>query len=312
MCTLTKDQIKNVTAFWKAMISFITPDAERTAKKIHVSYTGCLREAQRRCASINETHREMFQKCLYFSLALDTAQFGQDNFLSCVGRFGFDDRIQQEIIIEKVSATTGEDLARFVFGKLEEKNCDFSKMISITTDGATNMIGQEHGMANEMIKMANEKYGLNKRLGVDVHCLWCIDHRLNLVVQDFKEVEGINFVIKFLKWITASDRLVSYTSFMRMRFPNIKKKKLPQPSETRWLFFRDTLKAMLDQTEMINAFMAYDNNGEKWARHISSLKHPLGPIKDVPFRLRTPSSTLISGLQVGYWKFLVNSMKFSK
>ena len=33
MCTLTKDQIKNVTAFWKAMISFITPDAERTAER---------------------------------------------------------------------------------------------------------------------------------------------------------------------------------------------------------------------------------------------------------------------------------------
>ena len=64
-------------------------------------------------------------------------------------------------------------MARFVFDKLEEKNCDFSKMVSITTDGATNMIRQNAGMANEIGKLENEKRHLNtsRRIGVDVHCL---------------------------------------------------------------------------------------------------------------------------------------------
>ena len=105
---------------------------------------------------------------------------------------------------------------------MEEKNCDFSKMVSITTDGASNMIGQNTGMANEIVKLANEKHHLNKTIGVDIHCMWCIAHRLNLVAQDFKEVENINYVIKFAKWITASDRLVSYTAFARTQ--RIKKK----------------------------------------------------------------------------------------
>ena len=117
------------------------------------------------------------------------------------------------MLFEKVSETTGSELARFVFDKLAGKNCDFSKLISITTDGASNMIGQARGMANELLRMMYEKRGLNRRLGVDVHCLWCLDHRLNLIAQDFKEVENTNFVIRFLKWITASDRLVSYTAF---------------------------------------------------------------------------------------------------
>ena len=38
-----------------------------------------------------------------------------------------------------------------------EKNCDFAKLVSITTDGVTNMIGQNAGMANEIVKLANEK-----------------------------------------------------------------------------------------------------------------------------------------------------------
>ena len=284
MCTLTKDQIKNITTFWKAVMSFISPESEPILRKIHVSYSGCVREAQKKAAMIDAGLLEKFRDCLYFSLALDTAQFGQDHYMSCVSRFGFDDRISQEIMIfEKVSETTGRDLARFVFEKLNEKNCDFSKLISITTDGASNMIGQERGMANEMVKLVNEKLNAPKRIGVDVHCLWCIDHRLNLVAQDFKEVPNINYVIKFLKWITASDRLVCYTSFSRMRFPNIKKKKIPPPSETRWLFYRDTLNAVLDQTEMVDAFLNEANNMEKWRTHVSSSKYPLGKIKDVPF-----------------------------
>ena len=48
-----------------------------------------------------------------------------------------------------------------------------------------------------------------------MHSMWCIAHRLNLVVQDFREVENINFVIKFAKWITAGDRLVSFSAFVK-------------------------------------------------------------------------------------------------
>ena len=48
MCTLTKDQIKNITAFWQAMIPLIAPESEQVANKIHVSYSGCVREAQRK------------------------------------------------------------------------------------------------------------------------------------------------------------------------------------------------------------------------------------------------------------------------
>ena len=195
MCTLSRDQMKNITAFWKTMIAFIAPEAEATANKIHVSYTGCLREAQRRCAAIQTRHLEMMRDCWFFGLAIDTAQFGRHHFMSCVVRFGFEDRISQEVLFfEKVSETTGKKLANFVLEKLEEKNCDFSKLVSITTDGASNMIGQNTGMANEEVKLVNEKHHLNKRIGVDVHCLWCIAHRLNLVAQDFKEVEDSNFV----------------------------------------------------------------------------------------------------------------------
>ena len=122
-------------------------------------------------------------------------------------------------------------------------------------------------------------------IGVDVHCLWCIDHRLNLVTQDFKEVPGINFVITFAKWLTANDRLVSYTLFAR-RTSKTKLKKIPPPSETRWLFLRDTLIVLLEQTAIVDAFLGIDKNMDRWRNHVSFSKSILGPIKDIPFSLQ--------------------------
>ena len=168
----------------------------------------------------------MFRECVFFCLAIDKAQFGRDHFISCVGRFGFDDRIFQEILIfDKISQTTGKETARFVFEKLNEKRCDFSKLVSITTDGASNMTGQAHGMASEMVRMINGQFNTNKRIGVDVHCLWGFDHRLNLVAQDFREVPNINFVITFIKWITVRDRLVNYTLLFRENSQRPKRKR---------------------------------------------------------------------------------------
>ena len=112
-----------------------------------------------------------------------------------------------------------------------EKQCDFSKLVSITTDGAKNMVSNQRGVAYEIVKMANDQFHMDKRIGLDVHCLWCIDHRLNLVARDFKDVPNINFVIAFIDWFTARDRLVSYTAFVGMIPETPKKKKIPPPAQ---------------------------------------------------------------------------------
>ena len=63
--------------------------------------------------------------------------------------------------------------------------------------------------------------------------------------------------------------------------PISQRRKIPPPSETRWLFYGDALTALLDQTEEVDAFLNTNQNRQKWARHIATSKHPLGQIKDV-------------------------------
>ena len=127
---------------------------------------------------------------------------------------------------------------------------------------------------------------MNVRLGVDIQSLWCIEHGLNHVAQDLTEVENNNFVIMFIRWITANDRLVSYTAFAR-RNQETKKKKVPSLSETRWLFMRDALAAILDQTETVEAFLDDGDNRNKWARHISAPEFHLERSKMFVFLFKT-------------------------
>ena len=142
MCTLSKDQIKNITRFWKAMISFNAPECADIAKRIHASYSTCLRCAEERRAELEARQTQMFRDCLYFSLALDTAQFGRDTFLSCVCRFGFDECVFQEIVLFDKISEKQDKIWQISSLKTGRENCDFTKMVCITTDGAKNMIGQ--------------------------------------------------------------------------------------------------------------------------------------------------------------------------
>ena len=65
-------------------------------------------------------------------------------------------------------------------------------------------------------------------------------------------------------------------------------KKIPPPSETRWLFLGDALKALLEQTETVEAFVRTGKNMQKWREHISSSTFPVGQIKDAVFSFKNP------------------------
>ena len=115
---IVKGPDEKITRFWKAMISFLAPEYTDIAQRIHASYSSCLRHAERRRVELETRQTQMFRDSLYFSLAIDTAQFGRDHFLSCVCRFGTDDRIFQEnVLFDKISEKTGRDLAKIVFEK---------------------------------------------------------------------------------------------------------------------------------------------------------------------------------------------------
>ena len=54
-------------------------------------------------------------------------------------------------------ATTGVELAQFVFNRLKQYNVPFDKLISVASDGAKNMIGADNGMISHLNRLVKQE-----------------------------------------------------------------------------------------------------------------------------------------------------------
>ena len=76
-----------------------------------------------------------------FSIALDTAVFGQEHVLSCIGRFTNQDSLSQfPLFFSACHESTEEEMAGFIFKRLKQIHAPFEKLSSIATDGVDNMV----------------------------------------------------------------------------------------------------------------------------------------------------------------------------
>ena len=145
--SLTRTQIDTITRLFKCALLLLSDDNAQVAKQIHTNYNSCIREALAHCDEKDEYVYDCFQQCTCFSIALDTALFGQEHIMSCTVRFVFETSVAQfPLFMAVCDASSGEEMAAFVLSKLLEKRAVFSKLVSLTTDGANNMIWNEQGL----------------------------------------------------------------------------------------------------------------------------------------------------------------------
>ena len=199
-----------------------------------------------------------FAACKYFSLAVDTALFRQDHVLSCTARFVFEDKMEQlTLFYAACHASTGDELSQFLYDKLKQFNVPFPKLVSIATDGAKNMIGAANGMVPNLNVLIKQEANTDQTPFKNV---WCLAHRLNLVITDFERVPYNNSVFLFANWFAAKRKAVQYKKWLSEKDRNHHYKKIPKPSETRWSFFRDVLASLLTQIGKIDEFLLDDGD----------------------------------------------------
>ena len=143
---------------------------------------------------------ELFNSCNAFSLAFDTGLFGQEDVLAATVRFSLENKIVQFPLFFSVClAKTGEEMASFIFYQLRRKNVPFAKLCSIATDGAASMIGDENGM---VALLERKIQGHCRDFSLRISNVWCLSHRLNLVVGDMNKMDHVQSVFNFADWIT--------------------------------------------------------------------------------------------------------------
>ena len=80
LLTLTKRQIDVLNRNVKAVLVFVNPDNCSVPQKIHSGYLSCLRESINQAQSTDIFVKNCFDACEKYSIALDSALFGQDLF----------------------------------------------------------------------------------------------------------------------------------------------------------------------------------------------------------------------------------------
>ena len=264
--SMTRSQIDTISRLFKCILLILSEDNTMIAKQIHSNYNSCLRDAWEKGEERDVFIEDCFRRCEFYSLALDTALFGQEHIMSCTVRFVFEsDVMQLPLFMALCYASSGEEMASFVLTKLREKNAIFNKLVSVTTDGASNMIGKDRGFFACFCRLLKTTGTLQPHEVDSIINVWCFAHRMNLVTRDMKEAPGMNDIFSFADWITSRRVAVLYRKFLKTSFPETRFRKIPTPSETRWLFYRDTIEVILSQFDMIVLFT--NQNGELSIKH---------------------------------------------
>ena len=241
------------------MIVFTHPPSTEIVKRVKASYTSCIRQTLREEEERKRLVQQHMDECSHFSLATDSALIRNEHVFSCFARFTFEDRVVQTPLFFGVfHGSTGNDIAHWAFNKILEHGPSFEKLVSISTDGASNMVGRNGGMTCALKELIRQHCASSQIPFNDFHCVWCMAHRLNLVTRDFLNEKGISVVKAFCDWFSDRRRQTCYKKFLAQNNVREKLKKTPQPSDTRWLFYHDVVCSILSQSTFVEKFIKQD------------------------------------------------------
>ena len=109
--------------------------------------------------------------------------------------------------------SSGDEMASFPLSKLRER-LFFSKLVSVTTDGASNMIGYERGLFACFCRLLKTTDTLENDKINAIKNVWCFAHRMNLVTRDMREVPSLNDDFTVADWITSRRVAVCHRKFL--------------------------------------------------------------------------------------------------
>lgn len=194
-----------------------------------------------------------FKLCNVFSICLDeSTDITGSARLSIFIRYFVGSEIKEELVklVSLQETTKGTDICKAVVNTLSEANVDFSRIVSVTTDGAPSMTGRESGFINLF----------TKHVGHPLLGFHCIIHQEALCAKNtFKSFDAIiKLVTKIVNFITAR-------GLNKRKFENLLKevnsvyRGLVMFNNVRWLSRGNVLQRFIECFDEIKMFFDEQN-----------------------------------------------------
>ena len=153
------------------------------------------------------------------------------------------------------------------------------------------MTGRWGGMATLLKQLIRQHCAIKQTPFRDFHSVWCLAHRLNLVTKDFMNLSGPNIVKSFSDLFADSRRQTAYKTFLSHIADGQTLRRVPKPSDTRWLFYADVVSSILSQQSSVEKFISGQESFVTFWDSLKNQKRKFGmlvendfSLKDVKFR----------------------------
>ncbi|XP_037553998.1 general transcription factor II-I repeat domain-containing protein 2-like [Nematolebias whitei] len=257
-----------------AVAEEVCPEKKDVFNAVSLSASTITRRIEEIVGNVYAQLQQKTKEFEFFSLALDERSDVQDTVQLLIFVRGVSANFE---ICEELAAlqslkgtTTGEDIFGKVYQTMEELDLDWSKLASITTDGAPNMVGMSRGLIGRMNREMEER-GLTAPL--QVHCL----------------IHQQALCCKVLAWDSVMKVVVSCINFIRAK--GLKQRQFQEflselesahgdvlyYTEVRWLSRGRVLKRFYELLPQINAFLHSQNKtvpeliDPEWKWHLAFL-----------------------------------------
>ena len=164
-------------------------------------------------------------------------------------------------LVPMLDTTTAEDIFRALVGELDRVGVDWSRTVSLATDGAPSMIGKKAGVVAKFKDKVQAANGGS--------CFWtfhCILHQEALCCKSLKMDHVMEVVVRTVNFIRA--RGVTHRRFDCLLSDSNITHGLPYHTEVRWLSRGAVLKRFFHLREEIGQFM------EKKGKPVVELQSP--------------------------------------
>lgn len=240
----------------------ICPEKRRSFANISLSRNTVAERINELSENLNSQLKEKVAKFVAFSVAIDESTDITDIAQLAVFIRGVDENMQvTEEFVELVpmkGTTTGDDIFVSLTGALDRIGVDWKKTVSLTTDGASQMVGRKAGVT---AKLKEKLLTLNS--DHQIHSVHCIIHREVLCSKILKMDHVMDVVVKAVNFIRA--RGLNHRQFNCL-LEETHSHGLPYHTDVRWLSRGIVLKRFYELRSEIQSFM--HNKG----RNVQELK----------------------------------------